>query len=621
MNNFRHKLNAIASKSFARLQLDPHQAFFTLSQRPELSDFQCNAALSLAKDKGINPRQIASQIGAELERDFAINEITAQISVDGPGFVNVKLSDSTVSSALMSFDPAEPNSNDHLQTIIIDYGGPNIAKALHVGHIRTSIVGESIKRILRAQGHKVYGDIHWGDWGTQMGILLAYLKQEHPDWPYFSNDQGQPADTEGHSINLTLDDFSRIYPEGAARFKANPSFADSARSMVRALQGGHPGCLALWKQLVEVTEPSVKADLSRLHVDFDLWYGESSVNDEIPEMLAELKNRELVMEHDGALIFPVARESDTHEVPPLILEKSGGDETEAGGYTYATTDLATIRMRMRKYHPDKILYVIDTRQYLHCMQVFRAAVAAGYCTEDQCEFLGIGTINGKDGKPFKTRQGSVMRLTQLLDLAYDAAAKKSGVAPNAHDPTVEAISVAALKFQDLRINRAASYNFDPDAATQHEGKTGPYIQYGAARIYSILDKAAQRGFTCDDDGDSKDGLADDKADGKADDKDRRIEISTQEERALAVKLLGYPDVLADAASHRAPSDICTYVYETVQAFSNFYQNCPVLSSEVPAYIRANRLHLLSKTLAVLKSCADLLGFELPKRIPGSAQQD
>jgi arginyl-tRNA synthetase len=595
MNNLRIRLNEIAERSFSQLGLDTSQAFFVTSQRPELSDYQCNAAMVLAKTTGEKPRDLATRICTGLENEFKANKIPAQFSIDGPGFVNVKLDDSAIVQALELFEPATEKS-DRPETIIIDHGGPNIAKAMHVGHIRTSIVGESIKRILRAQGHKVLGDIHWGDWGTQMGILIALLEQEYPNWPYFNSKTDISPDLMTHSIGLTLNDFGRIYPEGAARFKVDPEFADTARRIVKALQDGNAGYRALWKQLVDVTEPAVKEDLSRLRVDFDLWFGESTVNDEIPQMLAELKSKELIMEHEGALIFPVELESDKHDVPPLILEKSGGDVEEAGGYTYATTDLATIRMRVREYKPDRILYVVDTRQQLHFMQVFRAAELAGYIKQNQLEFLGIGTINGPDGKPFKTRAGGVMRLTQLLDLAYEAAAKKSGVDPKEHDQTVEAISVAALKFQDLRINRAASYNFEPDAATQHEGKTGPYIQYGAARIYSILDKAQEEGTAKAQTG---------------------MEITAAEERALALKLLAYPDVLTDAAHHRAPSDICSYVYETVQLFSSFYQNCPVLSSAVTPAVRSHRLYLLRKTLSVLQACANLIGFELPERIPGS----
>jgi arginyl-tRNA synthetase len=592
MNKLRTQLNEIAASSFVRLGLDTQHAYFVGSQRPELSDFQCNAAMALAKVRGENPRDLAARICSTLEQEFKARKLTAQFSIDGPGFVNVKLGDSVIAEALEKLDPAQRETAKSPEKIIIDYGGLNIAKSMHVGHIRTSIVGESIKHILRAQGHEVLGDIHWGDWGTQMGILIACLTEVHPEWPYFK-DGSSSADFENFQTGITLDELNKIYPEGAARFKVDPAFADYARAAVKALQSGHAGYCALWKQLVDATVPSVKKDLSRLRVDFDLWLGESSVNDEIPEMLAELKQKGLVVEHDGALIFPVERESDKHDVPPLILEKSGGDIEEAGGYTYATTDLATIRMRMREFKPTRCLYVVDTRQHLHFMQVFRAAQLAGYCPENQLEFLGIGTINGPDGKPFKTRAGGVMRLTQLLDLAYEAAAAKSDINPATYDQTVDEISVAALKFQDLRINRAANYNFDPDAATLHEGKTGPYIQYGAARIHSILDKA----------GDSQPSS--------------HIEITAAEERALALQLLAYPDALADASAHRAPSDICSYVYETVQLFSGFYQTCPVLSSGVAPELRSSRLSLLKKTLSVLQCCAQLLGFELPERIPGS----
>ena len=594
MNELKRRLNEISASSFARLGLDATFASFQSSQRPDLSDFQCNAVLPLAKQKGVAPRSLATEICQELEKDFAAANLNLTMSIDGPGFINVKLANDVIAEALEHFIPSSSGKASRLETVIIDYGGPNVAKSLHVGHIRTSIVGESIKRILRAQGHTVYGDIHWGDWGTQMGILIACLEEQHPDWPYFNN-----GDCHNHNIGLVLDDFSRIYPQGAARFKAEPDFADKARKAVQALQNGHSGYRALWQQLVDVTVPSVKSDLGRLNVDFDLWLGESTVNDDIPEMLDELKARGLVYEDNGALIFPVARETDKHDIPPLILVKSGGDEEEAGGYTYATTDLATIRMRMRDYKPDRTLYVIDSRQSLHLTQFFRAAVLAGYCGEDQLEFLGIGTINDKEGKPFKTRAGGVLRLTELLDLAYEAAATKSGIDPikRPYDATVDAIAIAALKFQDMRISRTANYNFDPDAAVQHEGKTGPYIQYAAARIKSIQDKAKER-FPIDS--------------------TKHIAITAPEERALALQLLAYPDALAAAASKRLPSELCTYLYETSQAFSNFYQGCPVLDTSVAAEVRASRLNLIAKVLDVMEDCAHLIGFDLPARMPTAA---
>ncbi len=595
MNELRHRLNEIALLSFDQLDLDTSKALFISSQRPELSDFQCNAALALAKEKQVNPVNLAETISKALEQDFRNAGMELTISINGPGFINVRLADTFIAEVLKRFEPDVSVQTDEPETIFIDYGGPNIAKSLHIGHIRTSIVGESIKRILRAQGHKVYGDIHWGDWGTHMGILIAYLEEKNPDWPYFNN-----GNCDGHSAQITLEDLNRIYPEGAARFKTDTAFAERARKAIKALHNGHKGYRALWKQFVDVTVPSVKKDLSRLNVDFDLWCGESTVHDDIADMLNELRKQNLVRESDGALIFPVALPTDKHEIPPLILEKSGGDEDEVGGYTYATSDLATIRARMRDYKPTKILYVVDVRQSLHFTQLFRAAALAGYCKEDQLEFLGIGTINNKDGKPFKTRSGGVMRLTDLLDLAYEAAAKKSGIDPamTDHDPIVESISVAALKFQDMRINRTMNYSFDPEAAIQHEGKTGPYIQYAAARIQSILDKAKERfpAYQL-----------------------KNIIINTSEERALCLKLLAYPDALAAAASWRSPSELCTSLYETAQIFSNFYQQCPVLSSDLPEEISVSRLQIIAKTLNVIQACATLLGFDLPERMPSTAQ--
>ncbi len=557
-------------------------AFFTSSDRPDLADFQCNAAFQAARILKKNPREIAAAIQAHLLTDPAF----AEVNVAGPGFVNVRLTNAFISQHLQRLDFENPDLDEVApETMIFDYGGPNIAKPLHVGHLRSAVIGEAIKRIARSLGNKVIADIHLGDWGTPMGMLIAELQERHPEWPYFSDQEaGFPEDSP-----ISVDDLNRLYPEAAKHFKEDETFATKARKATADLQAGHPGYRALWRHFVDVSLDSVKKDFAALNVGFDLWLGESDADTVMKDMIFDLKQKGLAVESEGALVIHVAREDDEIEIPPLILEKSGG------GVTYAATDLATIYQRVNMEEViDRIVYVVDQRQSLHFKQVFRAAALAGYIEESRLEHLGFGTVNGPDGKPFKTREGGVMRLADLLQMARDEVVKKMGIDENADEAMqkmADSIAMAAVKFGDLSTQRLSDYVFDPEAFVRLEGKTGPYIQYAAVRVQSLLDKAAEKGLQ----------------------PARDIIIETSEERALALLLLEFPVALQRAHERRMPSDLCEHVYHVAQAYSRFYQNCPVIAAESKEQAES-RLALSELCRRDIAACLDKLGIDVPDRM-------
>lgn len=570
--------------AFEDLGLPRELAEVTVSDRPDLSDFQSNGAFKASKILRKNPREIAAQITEKLSHE----PIFRDVSVAGPGFLNFTLHNDFLSGQLESAENVAPVKSAAPQKIVIDYGGPNVAKPLHVGHLRTAIIGEAIKRTGRLLGHEVIGDVHWGDWGTPMGMLLAALEEAHPDWPYFQEGASEfPSDSP-----ISVDALNTLYPEASGRFKSDEDFADKARAATAKLQEGHVGYRALHKHFVSVSTADVRRDYAMVNVDFDLWLGESDTQDMLAGMVDDLMVRGVASESQGAIVIDVLKDDDKKEMPPVILRKKDG------GATYGTTDLATIKVRREDLNADRIIYVVDQRQSLHFEQVFRAAEKAGFMDVDKLEHAGFGTMNGRDGKPFKTRDGGVMRLGQLIAMAGEEVRSEMGLAQDAAldsdiQKMVDTISVAAIKFGDLSVTRTSDYVFDIKEFVKTEGKTGPYIQYAAVRIQSILAKAAENGIALND---------------KAD-----IILDDAAERALALKLLAFPEIVERSWRRLMPSDLCEHAFELAQAFSSFYAACPILATEEEP-LRQSRLQLAALCRAQLETCFDLLAIDIPDKM-------
>ncbi|MGB6317459.1 MAG: arginine--tRNA ligase, partial [Litorimonas sp.] len=477
-------------------------------------------------------------------------------------------------------------------SIVIDYGGANVAKPMHVGHLRSAVIGEAIKRLMRARGHSVIGDAHLGDWGLQMGHLISELEVERPDLPYFDADhQGDyPAEPP-----VTMDDLARLYPQASAAAASDPARKEASRVATAELQAGRRGYRALLDHFIDVSVAALKAGYGALGVEFDLWNGEMCVDPLIPDMVESLREKGLAVEDDGALIVHVDPDYDQEKrkgLPPLMVK------ARTGAVLYATTDLATLVDREREIDPDLILYVVDQRQADHFEQVFRVAALAGWFERDQMEHLGFGTMNGTDGKPFKTRDGGVLRLEDLLETMQRAAEKRlaeAGVGEAFDDAErteiARKVGLAALKFADLQNARLTNYVFDPDRFTAFEGKTGPYLLYAAVRIKSILRKAAEAGL----------------APGP-------IKPDHDDEAALVLALDSYPKAVALAADKRAPHILCDHVYTLAQAFSRFYTHCPILADGVEPKVQASRLALARATLEQLEHGLGVLGIEVPERM-------
>lgn len=582
------ELSAIVGEAFAGEGLDAAYGRVRVSDRPDLAQFQCNGPLAAAKQSKQNPRMVADAIVRRLAGDACF----AEISIAGPGFVNLTLSDAFLAERIetLASDPAagawraaEP------ETIVVDFGGPNVAKPLHVGHLRSAIIGEALKRMLRAVGHDVVGDIHLGDWGLQMGQLISELELQRPDLPYFAPDAAGPFPPEAP---ITLADLERLYPAASAACKADPARADVARKATKALQDGRPGYRALWRSFVDLSAAALKADYADLGVSFDLWKGEADVDALIPGMIEDLAEKGLIELSDGARIIRVARDADTKAVPPIILVNS------EGAVGYHATDIATILDRAEQQAPDRIFYVVDNRQALHFEQVFRAADLAGYFAEDLLEHLAFGTMNGKDGKPFKTREGGVLRLRDLIDMV-DARARErldenglaKGYGPDETISVARKVGVAALKFADLSNPRTTDYIFDLDRFLAFEGKTGPYLLYASVRVRSVLRRAEEAGAGAPG----------------------AIRLGAKEERDLALCLLGYADAVRGAVEKRMPHFLCDHAFSLAQAFSKFYAACRIVD-EPSASVRASRLALARTAGAQLDAALQLLGIETPERM-------
>ncbi len=599
MTDLKQGLTQAVSAVFAALDLPADLGRVTSSDRPDLADFQCNGALSAAKVARRNPREIAQAVLGELAKDSSL--ATAEIA--GAGFINFKVSQEALSAranALASDSRAGAGQVDTVRRILVDYGGPNVAKPMHVGHLRASIIGESLKRIYRFRGDTVLGDAHFGDWGYQMGLLIGAAMDEVPEIATLINGINRSNEAvsdfrEAEAFDLfesriTLSDLDRLYPAAAARGKEDPDYRDRARKITAGLQDRTPGYLLLWRHFAKVTRVALERDFHALGVDFDLWKGESDVEDLIDPMVADLDAKGLIEDDQGARIIRVAREEDKRQLPPLLVVSSEGSAM------YGTTDLATILDRRQSFDPHQILYVVDQRQADHFEIVFRAALMAGYAAEGGLEHLGFGTMNGVDGKPFKTREGGVLKLNDLIEMTREKARERLKEAdlgaeldPQAFEATAHAVAVAALKFADLQNFRGTSYVFDLDRFSSFEGKTGPYLLYQAVRVKSVLRRAAEAGHPA--------GV---------------VTVSEPAERDLVLLLDAFDQALIDAYDKKAPNLIAEHAYKLAQGFSKFYAACPILPAE-PA-VRSSRLTLAETALRQLELSLDLLGIQAPERM-------
>ena len=590
MSDLKKGLGEAVEAAFAALGLPAELGRVTASDRPDLADFQSNGALAAAKRVGRNPREIAQAVADALARDPRL----AAVEVAGPGFVNLKLTDAALSerAQAIALDPrlgAETIARP--RRVLVDYGGPNVAKPMHVGHLRASIIGESIKRLYRFRGDTVLGDAHFGDWGYQMGLLIGAVMDESPAIraAVEALNEGEPANVEAFEA-VTLADLDRLYPQAAAEGKADTGYRDRARKITAALQERRPGYFQLWRRFRTVTQVALERDFHALGVDFDLWKGESDVEDLIDPMVAELDAKGLLVDDQGARIIRVSRQGDKRELPPLLVVSSEGSAM------YGTTDLATILDRKRSFDPDLVIYCVDQRQADHFEIVFRAATQAGYAAPGQLEHVGFGTMNGTDGKPFKTREGGVLKLADMIEMTREKARERlheaglgEDLPANEFEDIAGKVAVAALKFADLQNFRGTSYVFDLDRFTSFEGKTGPYLLYQAVRVKSLLRRAQEEGV-----------------------KPGPIAVAELAERELVLTLDAFETALTEAYDRCAPNAVAEHAYRLSQAFSKFYAACPILGAE--AATRASRLALAATTLKQLETALDLLGISVPERM-------
>ncbi|MDH5723499.1 MAG: arginine--tRNA ligase [Alphaproteobacteria bacterium] len=601
MPSLTQNLTEIFEAAFTALDLPVQHARVQVSGQGQDAQFQCNGALACAKPLKKNPREIAQSIIDQIQnchpdqgdsrvegskkdpsttdlRSFSRDDIFESLSIGGPGFINITLKDEYISAFLGKLSTDENlgiEKHSDAETIVLDYGGPNIAKAMHVGHLRSSIIGDSLRRLYDYAGYHTIGDVHMGDWGTPMGMILSELELMKYDG------------------EITMEMLAEIYPKASAACKEDEGRMALAREATRKLQDGDTEYTKRWREFIDVSIEGMKKNFDALGVHFDEWKGESDAHPFIDPMVEDLKSRGIAYEDDGALIIDVSKEDDNKEVPPLILLKSDG------AVLYGTTDLATIIDRMKSHVPKKIIYIVDQRQSLHFEQVFRAAkkgeIAPGI-NHVELIHAGFGTMNGPDGKPFKTRAGGVMKLEDLIEMGIEKATARLDEAELAKDMDEEErkdvahkVAIAALKFADLQNNRIADYVFDIDRMTSFEGKTGPYLLYQAVRIQSLLKKA---------------GI------------DKHIDAPYKIEdadRELALLLGAFPDHFKNALKHNTPHVLCDYAYKLAQEFSSFYGNCHILS-ESDEVSKLSRLKLCQQTHRQLLTILELLGIQVPERM-------
>ena len=576
------------SRAFEEAGYDPSFGKVTVSNRPDLCEFQCNGAMAGAKTYHKAPFQIAQDVVSRLKG----SAVFSMADVGKPGFINLNVREDYLAEYLKEMAADEKlgaPAAEHPQKLVIDYGGPNVAKPLHVGHLRSAIIGESIKRISRYLGHEVIGDVHLGDWGLQMGLIITELFHRQPELVYFDPGFEGPYPQEPP---FTISELEEIYPSASTRSKEDEEYKNEALEATHELQQGRPGYMALWNHILNVSVSDLKQNYEKLDVSFDLWKKESDAQSYIPAMVEEMKQKGYAYENQGALVVDVKEDTDTKEIPPCMLLKSDGASL------YTTTDLATIVERMKLFDPDEILYVVDKRQELHFIQVFRCARKTGLVKEEtKLSFLGFGTMNGKDGKPFKTRDGGVMRLENLIadinEEMYHKIVENRSVKDKDATQTAKIVGLSAIKYGDLSNQATKDYVFDVDRFTSFEGNTGPYILYTIVRIKSILSRYA-REYPGSGEGEL-------------------LPADNASEKSLELALTGFGGTVEAAYEEKAPHKLCAYIYEVSNAFNSFYHETKILSEEEEAR-RQSYICLLELTRQVLETSIDLLGFSAPDRM-------
>lgn len=590
MENLLELMKGQLAACFEKCGYDSSYAKVKLSDRPDLCEYQCNGAMAAAKQYKKAPIMIANEIADSLKDNGMFKEVNAVM----PGFINMNLSESFVADYVNKMSSDERfgfEGAENPKTIIIDYGGANVAKPLHVGHLRSAIIGESIKRILKYAGNNVIGDVHLGDWGLQMGLIITELNERKPELIYFDDSYTGEYPEEPP---FTISELEEIYPCANAKSKEDEDFKERAHTATLKLQQGYGPYRALWKHILNVSVKDLKKNYGNLDVSFDLWKGESDAGPYIPDMIEDLKKQGLLHESQGAMVIDVMEDSDTKEIPPCIVQKSDG------AALYATSDLATLVQRRQDYNPDMVIYLSDKRQEMHFTQVFRAAKKSGIIDDGtELIFNGFGTMNGKNGKPFKTRDGGVMRLEHLISDISDAVFAKimenRSVSEEEAKATSKIVGLAALKYGDLSNQASKDYVFDIDRFTSFEGNTGPYILYTIVRIKSILNKYAESG-----EGRESVNLNVNPASGRS-------------EKELMLNLCRYQEVMKAAADELAPQKICAYIYDVSDSFNKFYHDTRIIAEEDEVK-KAGYIKLIDVTKKILENCIYLLGFEAPDRM-------
>ena len=583
------------TKAFTECGYDAKYAKVTLSNRPDLCEYQCNGAMAAAKEYKKAPFMIADEVAEKL----AANKIFAMAESVKPGFLNLKIDEAYLADYVAKMQEDDGRfgceKTDAPKTIMIDYGGPNVAKPLHVGHLRSAIIGESVKRIGKFMGHNVIGDVHLGDWGLQMGLIITELKARKPELVYF--DEAYTGEYP-EEAPFTISELEEIYPTASGKSKEDEAYKEAAMQATFELQHGRRGYQALLKHILNVSVTDLKKNYANLNVSFELWKGESDAQPYIPDMVQKMKDDGFAYISDGALVVDVKEDTDTKEIPPCMILKSDGASL------YNTTDLATMVWRMKDYNPDELIYVVDKRQELYFTQVFRCARKTGIVKpETELKFLGFGTMNGKDGRPFKTRDGGVMRLEHLISgineemLAKIQENQKTkenlGISTEEAENTAKMVALAAIKYGDLSNQASKDYIFDIDRFTSFEGNTGPYILYTIVRIKSILNK--YHGLGKDESG-------------------AVIEAAhSKSEKDLMLELSKFNAVMESAFEETAPHKICSYIYDLANAFNSFYHGTKIMSEENEA-VQKSYIRLLELTKSVLETCIDVLGFSAPERM-------
>ncbi|MBO5372644.1 MAG: arginine--tRNA ligase [Lachnospiraceae bacterium] len=577
------------TSAFVACGYDEKYGKVTLSNRPDLCEYQCNGAMAAAKEYKKAPFMIADEVAEKLTG----NSMFSSVESVKPGFLNFKLDSGYLAEYLKEMQADTERfgceKTENPKTIMIDYGGPNVAKPLHVGHLRSAIIGESIKRMGKFMGHNMIGDVHLGDWGLQMGLIITELKLRKPELVYFDESYTGEYPTEAP---FTISELEEIYPTASGKSKEDTAYKEAAMQATFELQNGRKGYQALLSHILNVSVTDLKKNYENLNVSFELWKGESDAQPYIPDMVQKMKDDGHAYISEGALVVDVKEETDTKEIPPCMILKSDGASL------YNTTDLATIVWRMQDYNPDEIIYVVDKRQELYFTQVFRCARKTGLVNEDtKLEFLGFGTMNGKDGKPFKTREGGVMRLEHLVSEINEEMYKKITDNHTMEEAeareTAKVVALSAIKYGDLSNQASKDYIFDVERFTSFEGNTGPYILYTIVRMKSILAKYKAAGNTVEN--------------------AQILPAKSESEKALMLELTRFNAAMENAFAEIAPHKVCAYIYDLANAFNHFYHETKILAEE-DAKVQAGYICLLELTKGILEKCIDVLGFSAPERM-------